>query len=162
MKPSIYIESSIFSYLRSRPSGHVVSAARQLLTLRWWAEERAKYELVTSQYVIDEISKGTPTLANERLESAADIQLARLDDSAVVLADKLISLYILPEKARLDALHICLATVYEIQYLLTWNCTHIANARILPRIDAFMSKNGLRLPFVCTPEELLDDEYPIH
>ncbi len=161
MNPTLYVESSIFSYLRSRPSGHVVSAARQLVTQRWWQMERSKYDLVTSQYVIDEIAEGDPVLASERLDSAADIPMAELLDSAVELAEASLLSHILPDRARLDALHICLATVHKIEYLLTWNCTHIANGRILPRVDSFMSKKGYRLPFVCTPEELIDDEYPI-
>lgn len=158
---TIYIETSIVSFLRSRPSAHVVSAARQLVTRRWWDQERTKYTLVTSQYVLDEAMQGDAQLAKERSLALEGMPLVELPDAIPVLADELLKSAILPVRARLDALHICAASFHGIDYLLTWNCTHIANARILPRIRTFLSAKGYVLPEVCTPEEMLDDEYPI-
>lgn len=159
--PTLYVETSVVSFLRARPSSHVVSAAHQVITQRWWTEERHKYELVTSQYVIDEASQGDPSLAAERLAALAGIPLLEVSDEIPTLADELIAATVLPAKARLDALHICAASFYHLDYLLTWNCSHIANARILPQIRKVLSELGYELPIVCTPEEMVDDETPL-
>ena len=155
--PSVYVETSIVSYLRQRPSSQVIMAARQLLTHKWWDEERGNYELVTSQYVLDEVSAGDPNLAAERLESLHGIPLLPLDLQVPVIADEIMSRAILPPKASIDALHIAMVAHYRIQYLLTWNCKHIANAKILPRIHDVLTNFGIPIPIICTPEEMVDD-----
>ena len=156
--PTVYIETSIISYLRQRPSSQVVMSARQLLTHQWWNDERGNYELVTSQYVIDEASDGDPVLAAERLQSLEGILLLPLDPQIGVIAREIMSRAILPPKASIDALHIAMVAHHEIQYLLTWNCKHIANAKILPRIYKVLSDLGLPIPIICTPEEMVDDD----
>ncbi len=155
--PRVYIETSIVSYLRQRPSGQVVTAARQLLTRRWWEQERFQYELVTSQYVIDEAADGDPLRAQERLDSLEDIPSLQLGPEIDAIANAIMSRAILPPKAQVDALHIAVASYHRIDYLLTWNCSHIANARILPRIQAALIEQGCFVPLICTPEEMLDD-----
>lgn len=136
-----------------------MSAARQLLTHRWWKHERASYELVVSQYVIDEASAGNIDLANERLQLLDGIPLVPHTPKIVDLADKIMSLGVLPSKAQVDALHIAIVAHYQIDYLLTWNCKHIANAKILPRIhNLFIDLCSIPIPIICTPEELLGDE----
>lgn len=155
--PTVYIETSIISYLRQRPSSQVVMAARQLLTHQWWNEERLNYELVVSQYVWDEASAGDPSLAAERLESLEGIPLLPLDPAIAQIADEMMDRAILPEKARTDALHIAMVAHHRIQYLLTWNCRHIANASILPRIHRLITDLSLPIPIICTPEEMLGD-----
>ncbi len=156
--PRVYIETSIVSYLRQRPSNQVVAAARQLLTRRWWDEERENYELVTSQYVLDEAAKGDLQLARDRLDSLANLPLLRLDRQIDDLAAEIISRSILPPMSQLDAFHIAIAAHHRIDYLLTWNCTHIANARILPGIHRLLAENHCFIPIICTPEEMVDDE----
>jgi hypothetical protein len=158
---TVYIETSIVSYLCARPSAHVVAAARQLLTRRWWDLHRGNYDLVTSQFVLDEAGKGNAALAAARLEVLSDIPLLDIPDEIPSLADGLLGAAILPEKARLDALQICTASFHGVEFLLTWNCAHIANARLLPRIRQFIAGRGYVLPEVSTPEEMLDDNYPI-
>jgi len=133
-------------------------AARQLLTHQWWDEERRKYELVTSQYVLDEASAGDPLLAAERLEALDGIPLLPLDPEIGVVAKEIMSQAILPSKASIDALHIAIVAHHRIEYLLTWNCRHIANARILPRIHDVLRELGVPIPIICTPEEMVDDE----
>jgi len=155
---TVYIETSIVSYLRQRPSSQVVMAARQLLTHKWWDVERGNYELVTSQYVIDEASDGDPVLAAERLESLDGIPLLPLDPRIGVIASEIMSRAILPPKASVDALHIAIVAHHEIQYLLTWNCKHIANAKLLPRIHGALADLGCPIPIICTPEEMVDDD----
>ncbi|MCH8831100.1 MAG: type II toxin-antitoxin system VapC family toxin [Planctomycetes bacterium] len=154
---TLYIETSIVSYLRQRPSSQVVMAARQLLTHQWWDKERGDYELVTSQYVLDEVSAGDPVLAAQRLQLLDGIPLLPLDPQIGVIANEIMSRAILPPKATIDALHIAMVAHHRIEYLLTWNCRHIANARILPRIHQVLTDLGLPIPIICTPEEMVDD-----
>lgn len=156
--PRVYIETSIVSYLRQRQSTQVVAAARQLLTRRWWINERASYELVTSQYVIDEAADGDPHIAKERLDLLLDVPLLQLGPEIDEIAYEIMARAILPAKAQVDALHIATAAHHRIDYLLTWNCTHIANARILPRIHRVLVDLGSFIPVICTPEEMLDDD----
>ena len=155
---TLYIETSIVSHLRQRPSTQVVMAARQLLTHQWWDGERGNYELVTSQYVIDEASAGDAVLAAQRLESLEGIPLLPLDPEIAGIAQEILSRAILPPKASIDALHIAAVAHHRIQYLLTWNCRHIANARILPRIREALTALGIPVPVICTPEEMVDDD----
>lgn len=156
----VYIETSIVSYLRQRPSAQIVAAARQVLTQRWWDEERAKYEIVTSQYVLDEAAGGDPHFAQARLESLAELPLLQLGPEIDAIAAQIIGRAILPANAQLDALHIATAAHHRIDYLLTWNCTHIANARILPRIRRTLVELNSFVPIICTPEEMVDDVEP--
>ena len=133
-------------------------AARQLLTHRWWDEERGNYELVTSQYVIDEASDGDPILAAERPESLDGIPLLPLDPQIAVIANEIMSRAILPPKASIDALHIAMVAHHEIDYLLTWNCRHIANANTLGHIRRINDILGLGNPALVTPLELLNED----
>ena len=155
---TVYIETSVVSYLRQRPSAQVVMAAHQLLTHKWWDTERTNYELVVSQYVLDEASAGDPTLAAERLQSLDGIPLLPDAPEITRIADEIMSRAILPAKAQVDALHIATVAHHRIQYLLTWNCKHIANAKILPRIHRVLTDAGVPIPVICTPEELLGDD----
>lgn len=158
---TVYVETSIISYLRQKPSTQVVLAARQLLTHQWWNDERSHYQLVASQFVIDEASAGDPTLAAERLQLLAGIPLLPLDPVIADIADEIMSRAILPEKARTDALHIATVAHHRIQYLLTWNCRHIANARILPRIHDVLIDLLIPVPVICTPEEMVGNDSEI-
>ena len=156
--PTLYIETSIVSYLRQRPSTQVVTAARQVLTHQWWNHERANYELVTSQYVIDEASDGEPALADERLELLAGIPLLTADPDVEIIANEIMARAILPPRAIFDALHIATTAHHRIEYLLTWNCRHIANAKILPRIHGVLNDLSVPIPIICTPEEMVEDD----
>lgn len=155
---SVYIETSIVSYLRQKPSSHVVTAARQLLTHRWWDVHRTQYDLVISQYVIDEASAGDPMLATERMALLDGIPLLRHAPEIAGIADQIMSLHVLPDKAQVDALRIASVAYHEIDYLLTWNCKHIANAKILPSIYELFERLGIDIPIICTPEELLGED----
>lgn len=158
---TVYVETSIIRYLRQKPGTQVVLAARQLLTHQWWNDERSHYQLVASQFVIDEASAGDPTLAAERLQLLAGIPLLPLDPVIADIADEIMSRAILPEKARTDALHIATVAHHRIQYLLTWNCRHIANARILPRIHDVLIDLLIPVPVICTPEEMVGNDSEI-
>lgn len=154
---TVYIETSIVSYLRQRPSSQVVMAARQLLTSKWWETERTNYELVVSQYVLDEAAGGDPVLAAERMKALAEIPLLPNAPQITQIANEIMARAILPPKAQVDALHIATVAHHRVEYLLTWNCKHIANAKILPRIHQVLTDAGVPIPVICTPEELLGD-----
>jgi predicted nucleic acid-binding protein len=156
--PTVYIESSIISYLRQRPSADILTAARQLLTTRWWAMGRSAYELVISQYVLDEIAAGDSTLAADRLLAVEGIPILPPAPEIPQIASAIMSQAILPAKAEVDALHIAAVAHHRINYLLTWNCSHIAKAKILPRIYSVLRAWHLPIPIICTPEELLGDD----
>lgn len=155
--PTLYVETSIVSYLQSRPSGQVVAAARQLLTHKWWTTERSNYELVTSQYVLDEAADGDSAVARRRLEALKGIPTLPMDAAILDVAEEILRKAILPRSASVDALHIATVAHHQVDYLLTWNCTHIANARILPKVFEVLDSAGLTRPIICTPEELLTD-----
>jgi len=155
---TVYVESSIFGYLRQRPSGSVVTAARQVLTQRWWNTERGNYENVISQYVVDEVSAGNPELAAERLRLLEGLPVLPPAPAIQVIARAMVARAILPPKAEVDALHVAAAAHHGIDYVLTWNCSHIANARILPAIRGLLDELGVAMPFVCTPEEFVGND----
>jgi hypothetical protein len=155
---TVYVETSIIGYLRQQPSSQVVTAAQQLLTHQWWNDERAKYQLVVSQYVIDEASAGAPTLAADRLQALDGIPLLPHALEIPRIAAQIMALGVLPPNAQVDALHIATVAHHRVQYLLTWNCRHLANAKILPRIHGVLNDLSIPLPIICTPEESLGDD----
>lgn len=157
MKARVYLETSMVSYLTARPSRDVVAAAHQQISLDWWEHRRGDFELVASLLVVNEARLGQPEIAQRRLAILEGIPLLEVTDSAQLLATTIVREGLLPETAYPDALHIATATVHQVDYLLTWNCAHIANAEILPRIAQICERFDLALPYICTPEELLGD-----
>jgi predicted nucleic acid-binding protein len=157
MKRKVYIETSVISYLTARPSKTILGAAHQQITFAWW-EKRSEYELLISESVLRECSAGDPDAARQRLAIVADLPLLLITEEALQIAEALVVRGIVPVKAAEDALHIAVATVHGVDYLLTWNCRHIANPEIQRSIALYLEEVGLCLPFVCTPEELLGDE----
>jgi len=156
---AIYIETTIVGYLTARSASDVIFQARQELTRRWWDGRRNDYDLFVSQFVIDEAAAGDPTAAAERLQLLDGLQLL---DSAHPdvnrLADLLIDQHLLPSKARTDTQHVAVATVFAVDYLMTWNCKHIANADRLPLIYSTLRSEGFDLPLIVTPEEFSNDD----
>jgi hypothetical protein len=154
MKRRIYVETSVISYLTARPSRTIIGAAHQQITLAWW-ELRSDYELFVSQPVWQECAAGDPVAAKRRLAALAGIPVLAVTLDMVRLAEALIEQAIIPAKAAEDALHIAISTLHHVDFLLTWNCRHIANPVIQERIAMHLEKLGLFLPIICTPEELL-------
>ena len=150
---TVYIETSIVSYLTARPSRDVVLAAHQTLTRAWW-RGRTAYELRVSQLVIDEAGAGDQLLRARRLRALRGIPVLSLTDPATRLARELVRRGALPEVATVDAFHIGVAAAHELTYLLTWNCKHLANATMRGTIEAVCRSEGLKPPIICTPEEL--------
>ena len=151
----VYIETTIVSYLTARPSRDLIIAAHQQITLEWWENRRTDFDLYTSQFVIQESSAGEAAMAQKRLNALDMIPLLSVSPEALALARALVKKGPIPEKAETDALHIAVAAVNGMDYLLTWNCKHIANAEMQIGIGKFCRVAGFEPPIICTPEELL-------
>lgn len=154
---TVYIETSIVSHATAWPSPNPAVAVLQSQAKRWFAEEAPKYALVTSQFVIDEASLGDPDAAARRLTLLADIPLLLPDARVEAIANQITSRSLMPPSARLDALHVASAAVGGVEYLLTQNCRHIANAHILPGVYDLLEELGLPRLLICTPAEFLGD-----
>lgn len=154
MKRKIYVETSIISYLTARPSKTIIGAAHQQITLAWW-DLRSDYELFVSQSVWQECAAGDPVAAQKRLAALKEIPVLAVTQDMIHLAEALIEQAIIPANAIEDALHIAISTLHRVDFLLTWNCRHIANPVIQEKIAVHLEQLGLFLPIICTPEELL-------
>jgi len=151
---TVYLETSIVSYLAARPSRDIVVAAHQQITHDWW-HCRGEYELVVSELVVTEASRGDAEAAARRLTALKGIKRLALSEQARFLARQLVTAKLVPDSAIADALHIAAAAASGIDFLLTWNCAHIANAITRPRVDEWFRVRGIMPPVICTPEELL-------
>ena len=156
MKPSIYLETSVIGCLAMRLSGVLRIAANQQITREWWDNHRERYDLFISRYVVDECSRGNPVAAQERLVFLKDIPLLDVDDSTKTLANALLAKVPLPPKAAVDAVHISAAALNGIEFLVTWNCKHIANPALRMRIESVCREMNCEPPVICTPQELLE------
>ncbi len=153
MKPRVYIETSVISYLTARPSRDVVTVGQQIITQQWWAGA-ASYDLCTSQLTIDEASKGDQIAAAERLAVLATLPVLALDEAARQLGDELVRRLAVPQKALDDAYHVAIAAVHGVEYLVTWNCKHIANLQMRALIEQVCREAGFKPAAIGTPQEL--------
>lgn len=151
----IYIETSIVSYLIARPSSNLIAAAWQKETVDWWGSQRDRFSLYISEVVIEEAGRGDSLAASKRLEVLAGLQILPLNEAAVGLSKALIQEGGVPKKALDDALHISIAAVHAVDFLLTWNCRHIDNAEMKPKIRSICQKHGFQCPEIATPIELM-------
>ncbi|HKR62595.1 MAG TPA: type II toxin-antitoxin system VapC family toxin [Thermoanaerobaculia bacterium] len=157
MRAKLYVETSVISYLTARFSRDVVSLAHQQLTREWWERARMEFELYASRLVVAEAQLGDGEAAAARLAVLEPITLLAETVESRSLARKLLAAGGLPAKASSDALHIAVATVHGMDYLVTWNCKHIANARMLKFVIETCLTAGFEPPVICTPEELSGD-----
>lgn len=157
MNPSLYLETTIIGHLTSWPSPLLQTAAIQQTTREWWDDHRHQYELFVSRFVVDECAAGDSDAAKDRLERIDGIPLLDITDDVSDLADALLAHVPLPQKAQVDALHVAVTAVNGIQYLLTWNCRHIANAMLRPSIEQVCRDCGFEPPVICTPQELMEN-----
>jgi predicted nucleic acid-binding protein len=156
-KPAVYLEASVISYLvrRLNPSDLTI-AHHQMRTREWWSSRRDQFELFVSAFVVSEAGTGDPALAAQRSKALEGLPVLETKPSVHELADQLLARTGLPAKAAIDALHLASAAVHGMDYLLTWNCKHIANGVILPGVYNVCRAAGYEPPFVCTPLELLE------
>ncbi len=155
MSETVYIETSILGYLTARPSRDLVVAANIEMTREWWEMRRNAFQLYSSQAGVKETSQGDTEIASQRLEIVRNLVLLDLNQSVLDLAEQFLERSSLPAKANVDAIHIAAATVHGMDYLLTWNCKHIANAQIQRKLAEISFDFGYELPILCTPYELL-------
>lgn len=155
MRKKVYIESTIPSYLTGRPSRDIIVASHQQLTEEWWVDRRHSFDLFISQFVFDEIIMGDKEAASKRCALLENIPELLITDSVQELAASLVASHAIPKKAARDAAHISVAAVHSIDYLLTWNCVHIANAEVIPLVQSVCASHGFECPRICTPEELM-------
>ena len=159
-KPKVYLETSFIGYLTSRLSGDLITAAHQKLTRAWWDEQRHKFELYVSDAVVEEVGAGDQAAAVERRNVLTGLSTLEIPANARLVARALITKGLVPPKAAYDALHVAVAAVSGMNYLLTWNCKHIANAAIRDDLAAVIRELEYEPPVLCTPEELMgvDDD----
>ncbi len=154
-KKTVYIETSIVSYLTARPTNDLLAAAWQKTTIDWWDTQSSRFCLYTSNVVTEDAGRGNPDAASRRLEALSGIPLLAITEAVVVLSKALIQERALPAKALDDSLHTALAAVHGIDYLLTWNCRHIDNAEMKPVVRSVCATHGYVSPEICTPQELM-------
>ena len=156
-RTKVYLETSVISYLTARPSRNLRVVAHQEITADWWTRRRLRFDLYVSRLVIDEASAGDAEAAAQRLVTLHGIPRLELTEAAAILADDLVTGAAIPREAIEDALHVAVAAAHGMDYLLTWNCRHIANAAMRNRIADICASSGVEAPVICTPEELLED-----
>jgi predicted nucleic acid-binding protein len=154
VKPRAYLETSLISYLVGRLSRDVIVLGNQELTREWWLSRRTSYELFVSEIVIREAILGDPRVAQQRMEIMEGLPILAVTEEAERLAPLLLRSAGLSRNAETDALHVAVATVHGMEYLLTWNCTHIANASLRRAVERQCRLMGYEPPVICTPQEL--------
>lgn len=155
MSETVYIETSILGYLTARSTKDLILAANIEITRDWWESRRNAFILYTSEAVLDEVAQGDAEIAAQRLEILRDFPLLALNQVVQDLAAQFLARSSLPPKAKVDAIHIAAATIHGMDYLLTWNCKHIANAQIQGKLAEISLDFGYVLPILCTPNELM-------
>jgi hypothetical protein len=153
---TVYVETTIFSYLVARPSQSVRLAAHQEIMREWWVKRRGDFDLFTSQVVMDEAAAGEKAKAAERMALIEGLPFLEVDEEARFLARSLTARGPIPPKAARDALHVAVAAVHEVDFLLTWNCRHLANAEMADRVEYIVLRHGYKPARICTPEELME------
>ena len=154
-RKTVYIETSIISYLTARPFRDLVAASWQKVTVDWWDTQRGRFDLFVSDIVIEEAGRGNDMAVAGRLGALAGIPILAITEEVLGLSEELITARALPQKAIGDSLHIALSAVHGIDYLLTWNYRHIDNAETKPIVRKVCLANGYGYPEICTPQELM-------
>ena len=158
MKPSLYVETSVPSYYVSRDSRDVVVLAHQQITRVWWETRLSDFRAYISPVVLEEAREGDREQARRRLEAIGSLQILEAGEAVERLATRYVAEFNLPGSAIRDAAHLAFACVYAMDFLVTWNCAHIANGEIIKRLTQFNVVAGVPTPTICTPEELLGVE----
>ena len=158
-RQSVYIETTVLSYLTSKPSRDLLVAAHQHVTAEWWESRLPLFEPFISPLVIDEISRGDKSAATLRLEKIQGFAVLEINDRVRRLADLYFDRMNIPEKARGDAYHLAVAAFHGMDFLVTWNFGHILNPRVRIVVQNINTVQGISTPIMCTPEELMEVEH---
>ena len=155
-KPKVYIESTVVSYLTAEPSRDLLAAAHQQITREWWQRVLPLCEPYVSPVVLEEIVKGDREQARRRLDAVSGMSSLTMNQDIHRLANLYFTKIDLPERAMADAFHLALATWHQMDYLVTWNCSHIASGRVRAILERLNAKAKLHKTVMCTPEELME------
>lgn len=156
MKDAIYLETTVVSYYTSRPSRDIIALAHQEITREWWSKAMKRFDVYISEVVIEEASMGNPEAARRRLETLKDFPHLELNAEVEELTQLYFKELDIPEKSFRDAAHLAVASVHNIDYLITWNCKHLANGEVIKRLMKLNAKFGFHTPLISTPEELME------
>lgn len=156
VKPKVYVETSVISYLTARPSRDIIVIANQQATQEWWNGRSGQFDLFASQLVVQEAEYGDAEAISRRQETLSRCTLLDITQDAVALAERLIEQGAINKKAVEDALHVAVAAVNGMDYLITWNFKHIANAAIRVNIELTCRLHGYEPPVICSPLELME------
>ena len=156
MKPKIYIETSVISYYAANRSDNIIIAGHQLSTIAMW-KELLKYDVYVSDIVVEETKVGSSNQSQLRIIAIKDFQVLRTNDEVIELAKILLSKKAIPEKCPEDAMHIAMAAIYKVDYIVTWNFKHINNPFMKKKISKIIEESGYDSPVICSPEELIGE-----
>jgi hypothetical protein len=152
---SVYVETTIPSYLAARPSRDLVTAAHQQITHEWWETARDRFDVFVSEAVLDEIRRGEPGYAAKRMEIVAELDVLGFTEDVASLIREYHVRLVLSGAATTDLAHFAYSVGYNMDYLVTWNCRHIANGEVIRRLAKANHEIGRTTPLILTPEELM-------
>lgn len=155
LRPTVYLDTTIPSFLIASLSTDFMKARMQRITRMWWARYRPRCDIFVSDLVLSEARAGRPDFVSKRVAALESIDAVCLSDHSQVLCDSLLADGLIPQNARADAKHIAYAATNSVRFLLTWNCKHLANRIILRRVTQRCESLGFRCPQVCTPETMM-------
>ena len=156
MKESIYLETTVVSYYTSKPSRDIIVLAHQEITRQWWSMAIKRYDVFISEVVTEEAMLGNQEAVKRRLEELKDFSHLKLNDKVEGMAQVYMEKLEIPEKSFRDAAHLAVASVHNIDYLVTWNCTHLANGKVIKKLMKINESFGIHTPIICMPEELME------
>ena len=157
MKESIYIETSVVSYYVSKPSRDIIVLAHQQITSEWWPKAVKRFDVYISEVVVEEAAAGNKESAEQRLNELKGFPSLALTEKVEKIAQIYMEKLSIPKKALRDAAHLAVASVHNIDYLVTWNCAHLANGEIIKKLLKINEKLSIKTPVICTPEELMEE-----
>ena len=156
MKQSVYLETTIISYLVARPSRDLIVAGHQQITIEWWEKVSFKFQCYVSEAVIEESEKGDIEVSKKRLDLISDFQVLAVNEEIKKIASIFFEHLRIPEKSRLDSFHLATACWYKMDYLLSWNCKHIVSGSVRKLLNEINEELKIYIPIICTPEELME------
>ncbi len=157
-KKKVYVETTIVSDATALPTNDLALVGRQVATREWWKIAIEQFELFSSPIVRREADKGDAEAAKRRVDALKGLPELTLTGEAGFLAQKLVEEKAVPARFKEDALHIAIAAVERMVYLVSWNFRHITNAQMIPKIKKVCADCGYTCPEICTPQMLQEEE----
>lgn len=158
MKKTVYIETSVVSYLVADMSDNIRIGSHQLSTRDFW-QQLPDFDISISDTVIEEASKGDENKAQQRLLRIRDFRVLEIDEPTQALAIQIIKAGAIPTKFPEDALHIAVAAINDIDFIVTWNFKHINNPFMMRKISEVVTGKGYSMPVICSPEEFMEAQH---